>query len=273
VRSVALWAGRVANVQLLPSNYQQERSEFHRGPPPGAQGQLQRWPAAQYSVRRHDMRGSTALRKLSIVLLLAGGIAGCNPSYEGTSPLFRAVRSGEIENVHALLRGEADPNDRFKYSFFGSSRIEGNRYSWDPHNGTSVLMIASEKGSVSIASALLTAGADPNLETRIGKTALMFAAEKCHLEVAKLLLGRGANIRAVATGGSNHLGADLSGSVLRFALNCALWKDGTSDVAKLVLDHLKPGDLPASELTQCLDWRYQTLPSELKGRIAGLRRP
>jgi ankyrin repeat protein len=219
------------------------------------------------------MRGTKAFWKAAILLMLTAGIVCCTHGHEGTSPLFGAVRSGKVENVRTLLREGADPNDRLRYSFFGPFRIEGNRYPWDPDNGTSVLMIASERGSVPIVNALLAAGADPNLETRIGKTALMFAAEKCHLEVIKALLEKGANIRAVATGGTNHLGADLSGSVLRFALHCALWQEGTSDVAKFVLDRLKPGDLPDSELAQCLDWRSARLPSELKSRIAGLRKP
>jgi len=217
---------------------------------------------------------SASIWQRSICLLLAAVVLGCTSTGDdGTSPLFDAVQGGKLESVRTLLRQGADPNDRIRYPLFGPLRIEGNRYPWDPDNGTTVLMIASEKGSVPTVDALLAAGADPNLETRIGKTALMFAAEKCHLDVVKVLLEKDANIRAVATGGTNHLGADLSGSVLRFALHCALWKDGTSEVAKFVLDQLKPGDLPDTELAQCLDWRHTGLPPELKSRIAGLKRP
>lgn len=149
---------------------------------------------------------------------------------------------------------------------------EGSHY-WDPDNGTTALMIASQNGSMPIVAALLAAGANPNRETRIGKTALMFAAQKCHLEVVKLLLSRNADITAVATGGTNYMGADLSGSVLRYSLSCALWKEGTSDVANFVLDHIKPGDIPDKELSYCLDWRYERVSPDIRRRIAALHKP
>lgn len=206
---------------------------------------------------------------LGVVLLMSA----CRSAGDtGTSDLFDAVEDNDVNRVRTLLQEGADPDDRIRYSWFVQPSLhEGSHYN-SPRNGTTALMVASAKGSVTIVTALLVAGANPNHKTRIGKTALMFAAEKCHLDVMKLLLSKNADIAAVATGGTNEMGADLSGSVLRFALACALWKEGTPDVAYYVLDHLKPGDLPDNELAQCLDWRNERLPHEMKQRIAALHR-
>jgi ankyrin repeat protein len=209
-------------------------------------------------------------RFFSMLALLVLLVSCASPGDKGTSALFQAVEVGDVGRVRTLLQEGADPDDRIRYSLFVQVNLHEGSHYWDPENGTTALMIASQKGSVPMVTALLGAGANPNRETRIGKTALMFAAEHCHLDVMRLLLSKNADITAVATGGTNHLGADLSGSVLRFSLRCAV--SGKPDVTYFVLDRLKPGDVPDRELSYCLDLRYGWVPSNIKQRIAALGR-
>src|ERR1700693_5879962 len=214
------------------------------------------------------MTNSALLFGLHRLLPLAVGlflVACGSASDKGTSALYDAVEGNDLGRVRRLLQQGADPNDHIRYTLFVLAIHEGSHF-WDHDNGKTALMVASEKGSVPIVTALLDAGANPNRGTRIRKTALMYAAENCQLDVMKLLVSKNADVTAVATDAANKM-ADWSGSVLRFALECTKRDGGTSDIVRFILNHLKPGDVSEKELSLCLGRRYERVPADVKQRI------
>ncbi len=89
--------------------------------------------------------------------------AGANVNYRlgsGFTPLLFAVREGSIPAVEALVEAGADPNDSIRPPPDGPSRARSVRGA--PPFGASALHIAVENAHYSLASKLLTAGADPN---------------------------------------------------------------------------------------------------------------
>ena len=63
-------------------------------------------------------------------------------------------------------------------------------------DGSTALMIASERGDAEVVKLLLENGADPNAGDTSGYTALMFASYSGDLEIAKLLVKKGADVNA-----------------------------------------------------------------------------
>ena len=63
----------------------------------------------------------------------------------------------------------------------------------DEHAGFTPLMLAVERGQISVVRSLLKQGADVNAKHPAGFTALMLAAQKGNLAIVKDLLSAGAN--------------------------------------------------------------------------------
>lgn len=141
-------------------------------------------------------------------------LAGCSRN-EGVTPLMRAARNGNTDEVRKILSTGANPNERSQY-------------------GWTALMFASWQGHLESVKVLLDAGADPNnistpvpaaFETTLGhpsSTALGEAIRQKHIVMANMLIDRGARIDvdaiALAGGAGNieflkrlkQLGADLN---------------------------------------------------------------
>jgi hypothetical protein len=169
----------------------------------------------------------------------------------------------------ALGRG-ADPDGRIQYPYdVFKLRLHGSPLWTSLDNGDTALMLAAQRGRLDLVDTLLKGGADPQRTNRFGKTALMFAAERGDLAVMRALLAAGARVDPVASEQRNRGGADYSGSALRFALNHAR-RAGDAAPAQLLLDRLRPGDLPREEIERCLGG-YGPLPPELVQRVQALR--
>lgn len=72
-------------------------------------------------------------------------------------------------------------------------------------NGKSALMVASKKGDLPLAKALIAAGADVHQMTQTSGTAFMFAVLGNKHEMAKWLVNQGANIHSVGSNGWSAL--------------------------------------------------------------------
>ncbi|MBE9536733.1 MAG: ankyrin repeat domain-containing protein [Proteobacteria bacterium] len=103
---------------------------------------------------------------------------------EGVTPLMRAARSGQIQNLSSLIKKGADLDKKSKYDW-------------------TALMFASSEGHEKAVILLLDAGANPNnrsqevdssFETTAGyppSTALAVAIRESHLSIANILIDRG----------------------------------------------------------------------------------
>jgi excisionase family DNA binding protein len=89
--------------------------------------------------------------------------------------LLTAVRSGDHDEVKALLAAGADPNV-------------------SDDEGWTALMLVTVKGHLDVARELLTAGADVHAKNHKGWTALRFAVSMDDAEALRLLLETGADV-------------------------------------------------------------------------------
>ena len=124
------------------------------------------------------------LFSLSVVLLPA-----CKDKESYKSEI---ERKGTVYSEEAFLH-EVKTGNRGEVEVFIRAGININAKDKD---GSTPLLIASEKGDIEIARLLLENGADPNASDIDGYTALMFTSYSGNLEIAKLLVGNGADVNA-----------------------------------------------------------------------------
>lgn len=98
-----------------------------------------------------------------------------NEAYQVSTPLFRAITTGDTTTVQKLLAAGADPNE-----------------SYGADEETALLVAAVERRE-RIVQLLLTAGADPNHGDMCGYTPLMGAVCANAPRIVELLLAAGAN--------------------------------------------------------------------------------
>lgn len=101
-------------------------------------------------------------------------------------------KKGAVYSEEAFLH-EVKMGNRGEVETFIRAGINVNARDKD---GSTPLMIASERGDAEMAGVLLKNGADPNAGDIDGYTALMFASYSGNLEIAKLLVAGGADVNA-----------------------------------------------------------------------------
>ena len=158
-----------------------------------------------------------AIRSVLLMAVVAVGVA-CHVRDE--SPLVRAARSGEVEELRALLADGADPNRREGVNDWTPLRhalhkgqnaavlvlLDGGARAGGP-DGAEALRMAAGYGNAAMVSALLDRGADPHLASG-GSGGLMIDAvggrsdidyrwSGCegHTEAVRLLLSRAPDLR------------------------------------------------------------------------------
>jgi uncharacterized protein len=97
---------------------------------------------------------------------------------DDTTPLHKAVRADDLQQVESLVRSGANAKATDRY-------------------GITPLYLAAVNGNAAIIKKLLDAGADPNAVDLAGETVLMTAARTGIPEALKLLIDRGADVNAV----------------------------------------------------------------------------
>lgn len=89
-----------------------------------------------------------------------------------------------------------------------------DKFGWTP------ISIAAQNGQTRVISALITAGADPNIgELNEGRTPLHFAAELGHLEVVKVLLSAAPKVDILYQGKRTHDIHEKLRNLLEFILS------------------------------------------------------
>lgn len=123
-----------------------------------------------------------------------------NEAYQVSTPLFRAITTGDTQAVKRLLAAGEDPNEC---------------YGEDDENA---LLVAAVEGRTEIAQLLLAAGADPNAqETKTCFTPLMSAVYALNPECVQLLLQAGADTATVSCKG------DTAAEILEYRAD-DMWK-------------------------------------------------
>ena len=88
---------------------------------------------------------------------------------------LKEIRAGNREHAELFIKAGMDINSRDK-------------------DGSTALMVASERGDVQMAPLLIQNGADVNAKNIDGYTALMYVAYKGNLEIAELLIKNKADV-------------------------------------------------------------------------------
>ncbi len=111
------------------------------------------------------------------------------PDYENLSPndaLWKAVRVSNVQQVQRAIVRKADVNAR-----------DGD--------GSSILMIACQRGDAPVVRCLLEAGADARTTNNWGNSPLTWACQQENEEVVELLLAKKVNVNAHAPDGNTAL--------------------------------------------------------------------
>jgi ankyrin repeat protein len=161
-------------------------------------GIVKRLLAAGAPVDPEALGTACARGHLGLVKLLLEAGARVNAPGASESPLEEAASSGQTKMVKWLLEHGATLKKHGAAALHGAANgghaqtlrylieqgvaVNGrDRYGWTP------LMTTAWYGHVEAAKLLLSAGADPSLETSDGKTALQMARERSQPKVASLL--------------------------------------------------------------------------------------
>jgi ankyrin repeat protein len=148
--------------------------------------------------------------QLSVACLLATAVFVTVTRAAGDAPLTKAVKAGDVQAVHALIKAGTDINVR---SGDGStpllwavsnSNVEVARAlvaakaSVDTPNdfGVTPLLHASRIGDAAMVELLLRAGANPSKAHPEGETPLQAASRAGSVQAVRLLLARGADVNA-----------------------------------------------------------------------------
>ena len=153
------------------------------------------------------MRLSTRLPAVvALVCLAAPALAAARAE----SPLLDAARTGDVEQVRALLAQTADPDqpdlDGTTALHWAANRDDvatarllldaGARAGVANRYGATPLLVAATNGNAAMLEMLLAAGADPNVGLPEGETPLMRAARAGRVGAVRALLRHGAKVDA-----------------------------------------------------------------------------
>lgn len=166
---------------------------------------------------------------LEITLKASKPSAWEHTTHNGETPLFLAVSSSLLENVHFLLLNGCNPD---------AKNLEGN----------SPLLTAVLKDSYDMATLLISHGADVNLRCANERTALHEAAKLGRLDMVKLMLASGAHPDARSSYGFTPLAlAAQSGhtEIMELLLQKGKGADAhsqASDCSSILLEAVRGGN-------------------------------
>jgi ankyrin repeat protein len=158
----------------------------------------------------HRWRLRTAGNALAAVVVVLSGCSvgdrlGPNRvDADGYTPLMRAAESGNVSEIRRLRKAGADPNYQGRLVTHYSILFPFTSQEWVnvPRDSLTPLIVAARSGRADSISALLAAGANPDIEPRLGvphRTALWYASEAGHLEAARALAEGGVNRESLAS--------------------------------------------------------------------------
>ncbi|HVQ13801.1 MAG TPA: ankyrin repeat domain-containing protein, partial [Vicinamibacterales bacterium] len=204
--------------------------------------------------------------KAVALLLEAGAAVNGAESWRGETALMWAAAENHAAVVKILIDHGAATDAPSRALKFPNVRYNLATHATlpPPQGGFTALMFAARQGALDASTALIDAGADPNLQDPDGTPALTVAIVNGHHDVARLLLERGANPNVADTAGMTPLYAavELHTSEMypeRRPLRQS-YGSGTLDLIKLVLAKGGQPDLPLKTVT--LRWGRRRGPGD-----------
>src|SRR6185436_822674 len=128
------------------------------------------------------------------VLIAHGASLDAGDSWRGQTPLMWAAAQGHPDLMRALIEAGADVNARSTIIAWERQRTSEPRDKWLPPGGLTPMLFAAREGCVDCVKVLVSSGADPNIVDPDQYSALVLALINGHFDVAGALIDAGANL-------------------------------------------------------------------------------
>lgn len=155
-------------------------------------------PNASYGEGETPLMIAARTGNLDAVRLLveAGADVNAAEAFRGLTPLMFAAVENHADVVRALVAAGADPNARtVRYTFQKLVGGAGGIIHDRPEGSLTALILAARQGAIEAGEALLSAGADIDVEEpQYGFTPLQTAIFNGHYRFARMLIERGADV-------------------------------------------------------------------------------
>jgi hypothetical protein len=164
----------------------------------------------EYALPLNQAIADEDIDKVRELIAQGANVNGKDENYEGITPLFIAVETGDIEIVRLLLDFGAKASARDNEKQTPLMRLDddatpelvdllvnhGVKIDRADKQGNTALILVAGQVKPEVVKALIDAGAAVNLKNKEGQTALMNAAEADELENVRILLLAGAEVNA-----------------------------------------------------------------------------
>jgi ankyrin len=128
------------------------------------------------------------------VLIAHGASLDAGDSWRGQTPLMWAAAQGHPDMMRALIEAGADVNARSTIIAWERQRTSEPRDKWLPPGGLTPMLFAAREGCVDCVKVLAASGADLNIVDPDQYSPLVLALINGHFDVAGALIDAGANL-------------------------------------------------------------------------------
>jgi len=182
------------------------------------------------------------------VLLARGASLDAGDSWRGQTPLMWAAAQGHPDMMRALIEAGADVNARSTIIAWERQRTSEPRDKWLPPGGLTPMLFAAREGCVDCIKVLISSGADPNIVDPDQYSPLVLALINGHFDVAGALIDAGANVDMQDKVGRTALWAAVDSHTIPSSNRPAPRETddtlGSMDIIKKLLDRGARVDVP-----------------------------
>lgn len=182
------------------------------------------------------------------VLIAHGASLDAGDSWRGQTPLMWAAAQGHPDMMRVLIEAGADVNARSTIVAWERQRTSEPRDKWLPPGGLTPMLFAAREGCVECVKVLASAGADLNIVDPDQYSPLVIALINGHFDVAGALIDAGANLDMQDKVGRTALWAAVDAHTIPSSNRPAPRETddtlGSMDIITKLLDHGARVDVP-----------------------------
>jgi uncharacterized protein len=182
------------------------------------------------------------------VLIARGAALDAGDSWRGQTPLMWAAAQRHPDMMRALIEAGADVNARSTIIAWERQRTSEPRDKWLPPGGLTPMLFAAREGCVDCVKVLVSAGADPNIVDPDQYSPLVISLINGHFDVAGALIDAGANLDMQDKVGRTALWAAVDSHTIPSSNRPAPRETddalGSMDIIKKLLDRGAKVDVP-----------------------------